>query len=113
MRLRKPDWYIIKRSVRFFFQRLFRGWDDSDTWSLDHSLAKVILPRFLRFRQCGHGFTPGGVSVKQWKTILDKIEYSFKKAIDEDTYWSMDVAESEKVAEGFRLFGKYYMALWW
>jgi hypothetical protein len=34
-----------KRNTKFFWQRCRRGFDDSEAWSLDQSLARVILPR--------------------------------------------------------------------
>jgi len=36
-------------------QRLTRGWDDSDTWSLDVSVAKFLLPRLKRYRELRQG----------------------------------------------------------
>lgn len=35
----------IKRIMKFFYQRITRGWDDSETWDLDTEFYKWIYPR--------------------------------------------------------------------
>jgi hypothetical protein len=41
----------IKREIKFFWQRLTRGFDDSVTWNLDITVAKFMLPRFKLYRE--------------------------------------------------------------
>ena len=43
--------HTFKRSLRFWWQRGTRGWDDSETWGLDGTLARFILPRLQRFKE--------------------------------------------------------------
>ena len=43
--------YGIKRAIKHWWQRRTRGWDDSDTYSLDITIAKFALPRFKRLRE--------------------------------------------------------------
>ena len=40
--------YPYRRAVRHLYQRLTRGWDDSQTYSLDYSLGQIIAPRLSR-----------------------------------------------------------------
>ena len=48
--------YLIKRNIRFFFQRLFRGWDDSETWSMDITFYKWLEPRLKRFQELNFAY---------------------------------------------------------
>lgn len=41
----------LKRQIKFFWQRLTRGFDDSVTWSLDITVAEFMLPRFKLYRE--------------------------------------------------------------
>lgn len=97
----------LKRKIRFFWQRITRGFDDSETWSLDVTLARWLLPRFKRFRTLA-GSTPMLMSELEWKEILDKIQFSLESAQNEDFY---DM--NPKVQEGFALMGRYLMYFWW
>jgi hypothetical protein len=36
-------------NVRRFFQKIIRGWDDSETWNLDHSFYKWFYTRLKRY----------------------------------------------------------------
>lgn len=40
-----------KARIKRFFQRIIRGWDDSDTYSLDDTFYKWLLPRLKRFKE--------------------------------------------------------------
>lgn len=42
--------FRLKRKIKFLFQRLFRGFDDSDTWDLQDTFYRWLLPRLRRFR---------------------------------------------------------------
>ena len=35
---------VLKCRLKRLYQRLTRGWDDSDTWSLDYTLYQWLLP---------------------------------------------------------------------
>lgn len=102
----------VKRSVRFFFQRLLRGWDDSETWSLDYSLAKIIAPRLKRFKEvtCGH---PADSTEKQWNEDLDKMIAAFEFLGSEERWSNTDKNKWNEVQEGIDLFSKHFINLWW
>lgn len=100
-----------RREIRFFYQRLTRGWDDGETFSLDYSLAKLIAPRLRRFKEVTIG-VPGGFEKEEWNIILDKMIASFEFAASEE-HWNATPLEYEKYSEGFDLFAKHYFRLWW
>lgn len=113
--------YCRVRSIKFLYQRLTRGFDDSATWSLDDHLAKLILPRLKRFKELNTHAWPGGrgdpsdpATPEAWHGMLDQMIFAFEwHANDEKKYCSdYDEAEYQKVEEGLRLFAKYFGALW-
>ena len=66
-------WYFnIVRPLRYWWQRRIRGWDDSDTWSLDLTAAKWFAPRLRRFKELNNGF-PHGLTEEKWDATLDQM----------------------------------------
>ncbi len=100
----------MKQKIRFFFQRLTRGWDDSELWNLDHNLSKLILPRLKIFRQF-HLTYPHGMEYEEFNAIVDKMIYSFEY-LSTDKAYDFNPEEDKKVQEGLELFAKYFRALW-
>jgi hypothetical protein len=102
----------IKYAIKFFFQRLFRGWDDSETWALDGSLAQIIAPRLKRFKQVNNCH-PDEFTEEEWDATIDKMIFAFEWASSEKKYNWIDTEEFKRVEEGIALFAKYYFHLWW
>lgn len=93
----------------------------SDIWSLDYTLALVILPALKQFRK-----TPGGVwdlidarpkvlenraikiAKKQQRVLLDKMIRAFTLIVKDCT----DIDREHEIQEGLDLFAKYYRHLW-
>lgn len=87
-----------------------RGFDDSETWSLDLTIAQFILPRLKRYKEITIG-CPASVSFEEWDEILDKMIKSFEIIIKEEGWPNK---EQEKIQEeGLDLFRKYFLGLWW
>ena len=63
-------YYIYKKSQRFF-QRLLRGWDDSEVVMLDWSLYQWLLPRLKRYYELNTDLSPYGKSYNEWHTELE------------------------------------------
>ena len=42
---------MLLRNLKYFWQRRTRGWDDSDLYSLDYTIAKFVLPRLKVFAE--------------------------------------------------------------
>ena len=104
---------LIKRSIRFWWQRRTRGWSDDETWCLDHTLAKHIVPRLKRFKELNNGH-PGELTEKKWDKILDEMIWTFEFLEDEDKRYGDESAEDwKRIDKGLKLFGKYYYHLWW
>jgi hypothetical protein len=92
------------------------GWDPSETWNLDQTMAMFLSPRLKYFRENLHGY-PDELEEKEWEKILEKIQYSVDCAAD--NYDCLDIEDItkrkkkyKKIKEGFKLLGKYFMHLW-
>jgi hypothetical protein len=98
---------------------------DWDTWSLDHTLALIIHPALVKFKEdsinTGHPCLKGMASCEgctcqtEWLEMLDKMIWSFGQITD-DTVYAHDQVNykeyNERVQEGLELFGKYFRSLW-
>ena len=100
-------------------QRLERGFDDSELWSLNGTITSFILPRLKRFKEITCDY-PSDLSEKEWNNILEKMITAFEYLENEDfgvddTKSGIDrCAVREKVInEGLELFIKHYNSLWY
>lgn len=105
------DLFLIKRSIKHWFQRRIRGFDDSETWSLDLRIAQFTLPRLKRFKELSMAH-PMDLTEEEWVDILDEIIYSMEICSDED-YILRDDIDWDRVYNGLELFGKWFRDLWW
>lgn len=108
----------IKRKLLFLYQRLTRGFDDSETWSLDYTIAQFVLPRFRRYRQVSEGMAPNELTENDWNKILDDIEFfleyhSLSVNSDQQVRMSERPDFKSRYLLGSSYWGKYFSALWW
>ena len=92
-------------------QRLKRGFDDSEVWNLDATIARFIYPRLLVFiddvikNQCH----PVDLTFDEWVDILKEMTEGFK-LMSQDNEKSDD--EYKIIEKALDLFRKYYHNLW-
>lgn len=95
-----------------------------ECWNLDVTLAALILPRLIHFRD-NHCGTPGCLfeyddnfniineeeGYRKWEEILDKMVWAFYLYIFVDP---IDQTEEQKqqIDEGLKLFAEYFQSLW-
>ena len=136
--------------------------DRCDTWSMDHTLAPIILPMLKQLKETKHGspwtddedvpeelrstsapplendYDTDDNHHKRWDWVLDEMIWAFEQKARDD--WEGDYykyeddptnteglglglklvwedpegrkAHQERMSNGFRLFGKYFEALW-
>lgn len=107
-------------------------WDitSSDTYSLDSTLATIILPCLKKFRDeideypCVFNENPDipeeladADNLTKWQYLVDEMIYAFEQFLystDFDLGMSEESLElyEQRIQRGFELFGKYYRALW-
>lgn len=134
--------------------------DRYDTWSMDYTLSKIVLPMLKQLKETKHG-SPNtddddvpdhlkSINSKKlseydvdenhfarWDWVLSEMIWAFEQNVDtnsEDQFYDHSQvdkkssfteqigkikidhdglnAHSERKANGFRLFGKYYQGLW-
>lgn len=96
-----------KRWEEYKEQRMSRGFDNSETWSLDSTISRFIEPRLKVFKELHAGY-PGYLTEEKWEEILDNMINAFKYINNDDT-----VYHRKEVDEGLDLFRKHFFDLWW
>jgi hypothetical protein len=96
----------------FSKQRRERGFDNSELWSLDATIAKFIYPRIKQFRKTTVGYPGGFESMEEWDAILAKIERAFFLVSQEENYSILCGKIADEIEEGLNLFSEYFLNLW-
>jgi hypothetical protein len=96
-------------------QRDERGFDDTETWHLDKTLALFLLPRLKRFIQLNNGF-PSGETEESFNEKLNFILKSFQEYYNgENEEVSLEL-EKERVSnlkKAAAILGEIWFDLWW
>lgn len=96
-------------------QREEQGFDDTETWHLDKTLALFLIPRLERFIQVNNGF-PTGETEESYDEKLNFIVNSFKEYYyNEDQEVSLEI-EKERLLNAKKaaaLLGELWFDLWW
>ncbi len=96
--------------------------DDEDV--PEHLRSTAATPLTQEEKDCGHSDDNW---FKRWNWIMDEMIYAFEMELDGD--WEMEIFKrggvswtdekfaerkviQDRIANGFRLFGKYYQGLW-
>ena len=69
-------------------QRIRRGFDDTECWNLDRTIAAFILPRIKVFRDSTIAY-PGVEpfdTFEKWQEGIDKMIYAFDHIVNEEKY---------------------------
>jgi len=83
------------RWEKYAKQRKERGFDDSELWNLDCSIAKFILPRLERYQEikCAH---PANLTEEEWTRRVALMISAFKTYL-----YDIDLTNDEKVIKKF------------
>ena len=93
----------------------------NECFSLYYPIAEFIYPRLKYFRESEKmGYPTEFGSMEEWDEILDKMLFAFDYALNEDTdkfspiEFNLEEHQTilDRVAEGFKLFGEYFLNLW-
>ena len=111
--------------------------DEQDTWSMDYTLALVILPMLKQLKESKHGSpftddedvpeelrsTIDGPKINKWDTdsnfharwnwIMDEMIWAFEQKCEDDWMFKDNLKEHQKrMTKAFKMFGRYYENLW-
>lgn len=110
------DWI---RSVKFAYQRVVRGYDDTAYWSLDTYLAEMLVPIMTWYRDNDPHMMSKDFGVEEYFTREEQVEVynkmitAFQSMIDYDHLIEDYTPElQDKVDEGLQLFAKYFRGFW-
>jgi hypothetical protein len=123
------------RQIKWAYQRVYRGWDDRASWSINYWLDGMMPSILMRLKETSHGipikFFEGlphdenynygddgdKVARELWNKELDKIIAGFvcSKKIDDWKYETDEEGEVlQKVFEnGMKSFIEHYHSLWY
>lgn len=99
-----------KRETELKKQRLERGFDDSETWSLRDTIANFIIPRLERYEEIANDFL-----VREPELIEEINKFlTAMKLVSRDGGSAIYTDEEEKqLTEGLEVFPRIFMSLWW
>jgi len=98
-------------------QRFEQGFDDTETWHIDRTLALFIIPRLKRFIEVNNGI-PNGETVESYNEKLNFIINAFENYYATDRYYqSTDSAERKQLTDDVRkavgILSNLWFELWW
>lgn len=96
-------------------QRDEKGFDDTETWHLDKTIALFLMPRLERFIQVNNGF-PCGETEESFNEKLNFILKSFKEYYYEENEEVSLELEKERLINAKKavaLLGELWFDLWW
>ena len=106
---------VVKEKHR---QRRFEnGFDDTETWHLDRTMALFIIPRLERFMEVNNGIANGETEESYYEKLRFIIG-AFENYYVSDKYFnSVDIEERKKLTDDVRLavdyLSKLWFELWW
>ena len=106
---------VPERLDHFKKQREENGFDDTETWHLDKTLALFLIPRLERFIQVNNGY-PGCETEESFNEKLNFILKSFKEYYNgENDEVSLEL-EKERLINANKavaILGEIWFDLWW
>ncbi|WP_340152673.1 hypothetical protein [uncultured Marivirga sp.] len=99
-----------EREEQFRKQRMERGFDDSETWSLDYTVASFIIPRLERYQELANERLARD---KQLIREVDMLLEAMKLIVKDEGSHLWNEKEKDIVTQGLALFPKVFTTLWW
>ena len=104
------------REIKFGFQRMFRGYDDTAYWGLDTYLAEMLVPIMTWYRDNDPHMMLKNAEKEDYYTeeeqteIYNKMIFAFK-AVNRNNY-NLEETDLDKIEEGLHLFAEHYRGFW-
>jgi hypothetical protein len=93
-------------------QRFENGFDDTETWHIDRTMALFIIPRLKRFIEVNNGI-PTGETVESYDEKLNFIISAFENYYSTNKYYeSTDIEERKQLTDDVRKAVDYLSHLW-
>lgn len=88
----------------------YNKFKDYETWNLDTTFARFMLPRIIRFKEISDGYPCCYESRKKWEDILDEMIDCLTTYLDENAKVKI---QEEKMDNFLKLFQENCQRLWW
>jgi hypothetical protein len=99
----------IIRPIKFAWQRVYRGYDDSAIWDLGYYLSRIAAPVLKQMGDHSYGY-PCRITATEWTGYLRQMACAMELiAADKVTYSD---AEEAAIESGIKLLGEWYRDLW-
>lgn len=125
---RKTKHWIKKTywEVRCGFQRMFKGYDDVDTFDIYYNFIDRYSKILTKFRNSHYGY-PIGMTEEEWNNVLDEMIYhlhymdvvTVTKELEKDVPEDWDASSktineimNKHKDEFFKLFSEHFYSLW-
>ncbi len=125
--VRWPLYFNVYRPIKYWVQRQVRGFSDDETWGLNTTLGKLMLPRFRRYRELNKGIhcvfwsktKSGRLTKKQEQKALaaqkkahDDVEF-FLLMLSEGCDTESSVFNKKRYKAGKEFFINNLETFWW
>ena len=101
----------VKSTIKHFFQRLIKGYDDSETWNMDLSFYRWLYPRLKRFTILCDNYPARCKNLSEWTDEIEDIVDLLRKIINEDYFFSIESDEDKRKVMDW--FHNNVDHLWW
>jgi hypothetical protein len=102
-----------KREIEFSEQRIIRGFDDSETWSLRSTIGNFIIPRLKRYEEIVKETLNLENEEREFGEAIPKMIRAFELVVREEGAFILTEDEQKEYDDGIFLFSKFFLALWW
>ena len=93
-------------------QRFENGFDDTETWHMDRTIALFIIPRLKKFIEVNNGI-PNGETIESYNQKLNFIISAFENYYATNKYYeSVDDNERKQLTDDVKLAVEYLSKLW-
>lgn len=104
-----------EREPKWKEQRLTRGFDDTEMWSLDCTIAEFIAPRLKVYKEHAELIEdhPMSITFQEWKCILEQMIEGFE-LYPNHFNWTAEESDAnwKKVDKALSLFHTWFFNLW-
>jgi len=113
-----------KRQKLWKRQREKRGFDNTELWNLNATIAKFLAPRLKEFKKCSAYSIPNNfddrLPIKErrklWEEVLQEMIDGFEIIADEKKHYDFQIYNKEyrnKEERAIKLLFEYYFSLWY
>ena len=97
------------REKEFTKQRIERGFDDSETWSLRDTIAEFIIPRLERYIELSEDL------IMRSEKDLEDLNSFLKamKLLKKENEGIISKDEERLIQRGLEVFPRVFIGLWW